>query len=153
MVVLLFSVFSLVVLAAGWLVSEIADTLTHQMQLSASFVGAVFLAVATSFPEISTTIAAVRDHNYSTAISNVFGTNMIEVALVFIADLFYRSGPILIHGGLQTMFMAGLGLVLTGVYLWGLLERGEKTIWRIGIDSAIVLAAYSAGIAILYTLG
>jgi cation:H+ antiporter len=113
----------------------------------------VLVAVATSLPELSTTTAAVRHSYYATAISNIFGTNMLEVALLFVADIFYRHGPIMEGGGRQAIFMAALGLVLTIIYLRGLLGRKRRTVGRIGIDSALVLVLYLGGVAMLFHLG
>lgn len=150
---LLFSVGSALIFLAGWTLTGAAEVLIDKLQLSASFVGAVLVAIATSLPEISTTTAAVRSGNYSMAISNIFGTNMIEVALLFVADLGYREGSLITGGGQQAMFMAALGLVVTGVYLWGLLERENRALLRIGLDSGIVLLLYFGGLVVLYQLG
>jgi cation:H+ antiporter len=37
--------------------------------------------------------------------------------------------------------------VLTVVYLWGLVTRPHRQVWRMGIDSSAVLLLYAAGIA------
>jgi cation:H+ antiporter len=50
------------------------------------------------------------------------------------------------------MFTASLGLVMTCVYLWGLLERRDRQFLRMGIDSIIVLALYLGGLVVLYTI-
>lgn len=148
-----FGILCAVVLAAGWMVAEVADVLTGQLGLSASFVGAVLVAISTSLPELSTTTAAVRNGNYSMAVSNIFGTNMMEVALLFVAGLFYRKGSIIVGGGQEAIFTASLGLIVTCVYLWGLLERRDRTVLRLGVDSAIVLFLYLGGIILLYRMG
>src|SRR5918994_2848303 len=64
------------ILAAGFLLARTGDALAEQTGLGASFVGAVFLAVSTSLPEVSSTLAAVRLKQYEMAISGVFGTNL-----------------------------------------------------------------------------
>jgi cation:H+ antiporter len=153
MALLFFAIGSMVVLAAGSVIAHVAEVLTVQLQISAGFVGAVLVAVSTSLPELSTTTAAVRHGHYTTAISNIFGTNMLEVALLFIADLFFRQGSIIQGGGQQAIFMASLGLILTVIYLRSMLERKEKTVGRIGADSALVLLLYLGGVALLLTLG
>lgn len=150
---LLFAAGSVVVLAAGWVIAQVAEALTEQLGISAGFVGAVLVAVSTSLPELSTTTAAVRNGHYTTAISNIFGTNMLEVALIFVADIFYRSGSILDSGGQQAIFTAALGLILTLIYLRSLLERRDRTIGRIGTDSALVLFLYLGGVLLLFQVG
>ncbi|MGH8663948.1 MAG: hypothetical protein ACREUX_06740 [Burkholderiales bacterium] len=43
-------------------------------------------------------------------------------------------------------------IVLTSLYLVGMLERRDRTVARMGYDSLAVLGVYFAGIAVLWTL-
>jgi cation:H+ antiporter len=150
---LIFAICSLVIFAAGWLVMLSAEGLTKQTGIAASFIGATLVAFATSLPELSTTITAVRRGHNAMAISNIFGSNMWDVSLLFIADIFFRSGPLLGAAPRQAMFTGSLGLVMTCLYLWGLLERRNRTFWRAGIDSVANLLLYVGGLLVLYTMG
>jgi cation:H+ antiporter len=123
-----------------------------QSGLSSGFVGATLLAVASSLPEVSTTVAATREGNEALAVSNVFGSNSFDVALLAVvsmmaADAFGR-GPLE-----STVFMASLGAVLTCLYLWGLLARAQRSVGRVGVDSIAVVVIYLAGMGALYGLG
>ena len=40
--------------------------------------------------------------------------------------------------------------ILTGIFLVGLLERGNKTILRMGYDAVTALLTFSAGVVLLY---
>jgi len=48
------------------------------------------------------------------------------------------------------IYLTGLAMLLTIVYIWGLLFRPKKQILYIGIDSLIVLLLYIFGIAGLF---
>lgn len=74
------------------------------------------------------------------------------VGMLFLADLGYRQGPILRETSASTTFMAAMGIVLTCVYLWGLLEREDRSVWRFGVDSAAVAILYLLGLAVVYQL-
>jgi cation:H+ antiporter len=141
-----FGIGSLVVLAAGWTVAQTADVLAEQSGLGGSFIGGTLLAAATALPELSTTVGAVRLGAYSMAIANAFGSNALLLALFFPCDLLYRDGPILQAVDSSTLFAGGLGIMVTCVYLWGLLERNDRSIFRMGIDSMAVLVLYGVGI-------
>jgi cation:H+ antiporter len=145
-----FALLCLVVLAAGWLVAETADAVAVQSGIGATFVGATLLAAASSLPELSTTIQAARQGAYRMAISNIFGSNVLDITLLFVADVCYRGGPILAEAPTVTVFTAALGIVLTCLYLGGLLERGDRAVLRLGWDSVSVLVVYGAGLWILY---
>ena len=141
-----------IVFIAGWAVSTAGDALAEQTGLGSSFVGVTLVAIATSLPEISTTIGAVKVGAYTMAVANIFGTNSLECGLLLVSDLAYREGPIMEAFDRSAQFAAILGIVLTCFYLWGLLERKDKTILGMGIDSFLVLLGWIIGTILLYQL-
>jgi cation:H+ antiporter len=48
------------------------------------------------------------------------------------------------------VFVAAIGAIMTSIYLWGLMERENRTVLGIGWDSAAVLIVYLGGIGVLY---
>lgn len=148
----LFAAASAVILLAGVVLARTSEAIAAQTGLGATFIGATLLAVSTSLPELSTSIAAIRLGNGSMAISNIFGSNSIMVMLLFISDIFYREGPILETVGSAPIVSAAMGLVVTGVYLVGMIERRNATLWRMGYDSVIVVVLTIVNLAIVYHL-
>lgn len=146
------AVAALGVLVGGVMVALAAEGLAEQTGLGSSFVGVLFVAVATSLPEISTTLEAVRLGENLLAFSNIFGTNLFDVGLLFVADVAYRGGPILDQATPLSLVAVFVGLAATAIYLAGILERRDKTILRMGIDSALVLLVYLGGLVLLYRL-
>jgi cation:H+ antiporter len=149
---LLFALGGLVLLAAGWAVASAAEAIAQQTGLGTSFVGATLVAASTSLPEVSTTIAAVRLGSYAMAISNIFGSNAIDTALLFFADVLYREGSIFTALDQSSSFAAAAAIVVTAVYLIGLIERRNLVVLRMGVDSAAVLALYAGAVFMLYQL-
>jgi cation:H+ antiporter len=147
-----FALSALGVLVFGSLVALSGEGLAEQTGLGQGFVGAVLVALATSLPELSTTWSAIRFGAYSMAIANIVGTNCIEVALILPADLAYRDGAIIDALAPSVSFLAALGIVTTCIYLWGVLERRDRTILGMGVDSALVLVVYVGGIIIYWGL-
>jgi cation:H+ antiporter len=141
------------ILAAGWALAQTGDALSEQTGLGAGFVGVALVAASTSLPELSTALAAVRQGNHQMAVSNILGTNCLEVALFFLGDAAYRQGPILAQTDASSLFAAAIGMVVTAIYLVGLLERRDQTILRMGYDSVAVLVAYVVGLTGVYFLG
>jgi cation:H+ antiporter len=149
-IVWLFGAMSALVLVGGWLAAQTADVLAAQTGLGDAFLGATLLAAATSLPEVSTTVAAARRKRYTAAVSNVFGSNGFCLALLLVADILYRDGTILAGADLSMVFIATIGAVMTCIYLWGLLERENRTVAGIGWDSAAASAIYVGSVAVLY---
>jgi cation:H+ antiporter len=143
---------AVVVLIAGFVLARSGDAIAQQSGLGQSFVGFVVLAFATSLPELSTALTAARLGLYTMAISDILGTNIINVALIFLVDLLDPGDPVLNRVGDFAVFGALLAVILTALFLAGLAERRDRSIFRMGYDSVIVLLVYAGGIALLYTL-
>lgn len=141
------------ILLAGWALAQTGDALAAQTGLGSTFVGVSLVAASTSLPELSTTLAAVRQGNHQMAVSNILGTNILTLALFSLADVVYREGPILAAIDNSSLFATAIGMVVTCLYVLGLLERRDRTVLRMGYDSVAVLVAYTVGLVGLYFLG
>lgn len=141
---------SAVILVSGILLVVFAERIAQESGLGRGFVGVTFLATATSLPELTTSIAAVRIGAYTMAISNIFGSNLIMLVLVFPADILFRAGPIL-QGASQTVSLAlEFGIVVTAIYLTGLIIRRKPKVGAVGLDSVLVLAIYFGSLVAYY---
>jgi cation:H+ antiporter len=142
----------LAILVAGYALSRSGETLAEQSGLGSSFFGAVFVGFSTSLPEVSTVLAAMHLGRYLMAVSDIFGTNLFNVGMIFLIDAVYPDGPVLNQVGRFSSFAALLGIVVTTLYIAGLVERRDRTILRMGYDSLAVLLTYLGGIFLLYRL-
>ncbi len=141
---------ALVILVAGFLLARTGEALAERTGLGTSFFGVIVLAFATSTPEISTVLEAVRMRRYTMAISDVLGTNLFNVNIVFVVDLLHGDGPILVEAGPFAATAALLSLLLTAIYVVGMLERRDRAVLRMGYDTVAVVVTYIAGVALLY---
>lgn len=148
-----YGIAAIVILIAGVALTRLAEAIGVQTGIGSTFVGATLLALATSLPELSTTIGAVKLGAASMAISNVFGSNAVDTTLLFVADIAYQGEPVLSLVGPPAIFLASVGIVLTIVYIIGLIERRDQSFLRGGLDSLTVLAIYFASLTVLYFLG
>ncbi|MCX8225405.1 MAG: hypothetical protein OTI35_04990 [Sulfitobacter sp.] len=137
----------LVILIFGLLLVLFAERIASQSGLGTGFIGVTILAAATSLPELSTSIAAVRIGAYTLAISNIFGSNLIMLVLVFPADILFRAGPILQDASRIVSLALGFGLTVTAIYLIGLIVRRKPRIGELGLDSILVLLTFLASLA------
>jgi len=141
-----------VILAAGFLLARTGDAIATQTGLGTNFFGNVFLGLSTSLPEISTVIAAVRLKRYEMAISDIFGTNLFNVTIIVLIDALHPGGPVLVAAGPFAAFGALLALVMTVIFMIGLLERRDRTVLHMGMDSLAAFPVYAIGVVILYGL-
>ncbi|MHA6332838.1 sodium:calcium antiporter [Qipengyuania sp. CAU 1752] len=142
-----------VILIGGGTLAVTATLISDQTGIGGSLMGFLFLAAATSLPEFSAIVGAIRGQRYELAIGEVFGSNLFNLALIFVIDLVYAGPPVLNMAGPFEATAALLALIMSGVFVLGLIERRDRTIVRMGEDSIAVLLVYAAGLAVLLTLG
>ena len=139
-----------VILVAGFALTEVADAMAKQTGLGSHYIGLVFVGFATALPNLSSIVGAVRLERFEMAISDVFGANLFNLGLIVLADAVFAGGPILNQAGQFEIVAALLGIVLTAIYLIGLLERENHTIFGMGYNSFAVLWTYLAGLLLLH---
>jgi len=143
-VLLRFAVASAVTLVAGLLLEQSGERLADGFGLSGVVFGATLLAASTALPEISTGIASVRMGDYQLAVSDIFGGNAFLPVLFLWAGLLSGSA-VLPQITAVDIYLTGLGILLTVVFLWGLIARPQLRIGPLGVDSAVALALYVVG--------
>jgi cation:H+ antiporter len=142
--VVVFLVAAAVTLVAGVALEESGNSIAGHIGMTGVLFGATFLAAATSIPELSTGLASVKLGDYQLAVSDIFGGNAFLPTLFLLADLF--SGQAVLPRAQRTdIYLAGLGVLLTTVYLYGLIFRPQRQILRMGVDSLVVLLLYALG--------
>ena len=109
------------------------------------------LAAATSLPELSTGLTAVRQGNDKLAMGDIFGGNAFLPVLFLVVTLI--SGKAVLPQAQATdIYLTALGALLTTVYLVGLVFRPRRQILRMGVDSFVVLVLYAVGVVGLVAL-
>lgn len=147
--ILIFVVGAVVTLVGGVILERTGAVIASRLGMSGVVFGATVLAAATSLPEVSTGLAAVKIGDYQLAISDIFGGNAFLPVLFLLATLV--SGQAVLPMAQKTdIYLTGLGMLLTAVYLYGLLFRPRRQIARMGIDSFLVLLLYIVGIIGLF---
>lgn len=138
---------------AGWILMDAAKVISDQAGLSESLVGGLLTALATSSPELVTTIAAIRQRALTLAVSNIFGTNCFNMLVVAAADAGYPGGSIY-HAMAPVQMTWGLvGILMTAILLMGMLRRELYGIGRIGFESVLILAVYALALGIVVAAG
>jgi cation:H+ antiporter len=147
-----FAVASVITLVAGVALEQSGETIAGRIGIDGILFGSTVLAVATALPEISTGLASAKLGDYQLAVSDIFGGNAFLPVLFFVAGLL--SGQAVFPQLRDTdMYLIGLGIVLTCVYIYGLIFRPQRTFLGLGLDSLVVLALYLLGTAGLVLVG
>lgn len=133
---------------AGWVLSRSGAQLSARLGLSQTTVGALMTAVATSLPELITTLAAVRRGAVQLAVGGIIGGNSFDVLFLSAADVAYRPGSLYHAITRADLFWFAVGIVLNSVLVIGLIVRQKRGPARIGLESTLILALYLGAVAV-----
>jgi cation:H+ antiporter len=115
---MIFGGAAIFVWVAGTRLASCADVLAARTGMSQAFVGMIMLGVATSLPEIATTVTAARIGNARLVSGNLFGGVAAQVAILAIVDLvvvrgaltYFTPNPILLVQGMMLLLLLALAL-------------------------------------------
>ncbi|TPW91194.1 sodium:calcium antiporter, partial [Schumannella luteola] len=124
-VLALFAASAVATLAAGVVLELSGDAAASELGLSGVLFGATVLALATSLPEISTGLQAVRQGDDELAMSDIFGGNAFLPVLFLVATL-VAGEPVLASAHDSDIYLTALAIVLTLVYTVGLILRPKR---------------------------
>ena len=140
-----FLVGAVVTLVAGIVLEGTGNGIASFLGMDGVLFGATILAAATALPELSTGLASVKLGDYQLAVSDIFGGNAFLPVLFLLASLL--SGQAVLPGAQASdIYLTGLGILLTTVYLYGLIFRSRRQIARMGLDSLVVIILYALGV-------
>ena len=118
---------ALLIIIAGYEASFSCKEIANAMHWESSFVGSLFLAVATSLPELTVCLSAFKIGSPEMAIGNVFGSNIFNLAIIFPIDLFY-PGSIFSSVSRYQILIALEGIFLTILAMAGIAYRSNRKV-------------------------
>ena len=149
--VLRFLLAAVVVVAAALALPFIGEAIAREMGWARGFVGTLFIAFATTLPEIVVTLAALRMGSLDLAIGNLFGSILFNLVILSIDDLFFLKGPLLSHVDMMHAVSALSGVMMTGVAVVGLLYRPRTRLFKsVGWVSLALFSLYMLNAYVIF---
>lgn len=146
-----FAFFAGVVALAGIWLPIVASRMADEMGWSRTFVGTLLVAGATSLPEVVVTLAALRLRALDMAIGGLLGSNLFDLLIVAIDDLFYTRGPLLADVSSVHAVTAFSAVMMSGAVILGLVYRPRVRLLRtMSVVSAALLAMYLVNVYLLF---
>lgn len=147
-----FSIHAIVVVISAIFLPKIGEALAETTGLGQTFVGNIFVAVATSLPEVVVSIAAVKMGALNLAVGNLLGSNIFNILILGIDDLFFIKGPLLSFVNPNHAIPGLSAIVMTAVAIIGLAYRAEKKKLFLAWDSAGMILIVVINLILLYML-
>ena len=140
--VLMFSMYSLLIVAAACYLPELGDRIAKATGWGESFVGSSFIAITTSLPEITVSIAAARIGAFDMAVANLLGSNLFNVTILAVVDLCYLKAPLLRSVNEINALPALAAVMSMSAVVIALTYRSEKKLLFLAGDALAILIIY-----------
>ncbi len=82
-----FAVCAVILIGASIALAYLTDNVADMLGLGKTFAGALFLGVATSLPELVSSITLCSRGNFNAAAGNIIGSNVFNFTILFVADV------------------------------------------------------------------
>ncbi|WP_027955007.1 sodium:calcium antiporter [Halobacillus kuroshimensis] len=145
-----FIVAALIVFAAGSALSISGDQLAQQTGMSSSFVGSFLIAASTSLPELVTVLVAMKMSNYGMALGSILGSNLFNLQLLAVTDVFYQKGAILQSLSSTHLPVALLSTAMLFLTVFMVNRKPKENSFRYAVPSLIMIVIYFAASYQLY---
>ena len=147
-----YSVAALGVVGAALYLPALGASLARETGLGEAFVGSLFIAITTSLPEIVVSVAAVRMGALDLGIGNVLGSNMFNLLILGLDDVFYGPGPLL-RAVNPTHLVSILAVALmNALFLVGLTQQVLTKRFRVAWDTGAMTVVYVAAVWLVYLM-
>lgn len=132
---------SIIVLIFGVLLEVTSDVIATHFNINGIIFGATILALVTSLPEISGGLAFVKEKTYQPIISDIFGGNAFLPVLFLVATLI-TNDTILPKAQHIDIYLTTIAIIITSIYVIGMVLKLPTRKKGIGIDSWVVIVVY-----------
>jgi cation:H+ antiporter len=138
-----------VVAVSGWIMATSGMVIADKTGISTGIMGGIFIAVATSLPELVVAVTAIRLGALTLAVGDIVGGNAFDTLFIAVSDSFYREGSIYAAIGHTEKVWLGTAMLMNCVLLMGLMYRERKGIANIGMESVLIAVIYLVTISYL----
>lgn len=134
---------AVVLVAAAANLPTLAVQFAGATGLSQSAVGTAFVALSTSLPEVVVSIAALRLGAWDMAVANVLGSNLFNVAILAVDDVFFRPGPLLASVSAGHAMTALGAAAMSAMIIVGLIARPPRLYSRVSWTLVGLVSVYT----------
>lgn len=149
-----FAVCALIIVVAGTYLAKSADQIAEITKFGRLLIGSILLAGATSLPELTVDISAIRLGAPDLAIGDLFGSCLANLLILAVLDLMQRSsGGMLSRRAARHALsgtMSGALLCVAGLTLLTSPLTGNATFFGIGPGLWVLALTYIGGVRVVY---
>jgi cation:H+ antiporter len=145
-----FAWFAMIIVGAALFLPHFAEKIALMTGLGQSFVWTIFIAISTSLPEIAVSLAAIRMGSIDMAVWNLLWSNIFNVFILFIDDIFYTKWRFLSDVSDQNIITVFGTVIISAIVIIGLTYKSKYKQLILAWDAVAIFIVYIATIVLLY---
>ena len=143
-----------IILVASTFLAKSADVIAFKTGLGRAFIGVVLLATATSLPELGTGVSSiVLFDEPDLAAGDAFGSNLFNLLIIGLLDLYWRNGPILNSVSMTSAIVGALGIAVISLAAIAVLIHGmtsSMSTWYVSPFSVVTFLVFLVAMYMIY---
>lgn len=148
-----YAINALVLFGGAVFLPYFGENIAAHTGLGDTFFATLFIAAATSLPELVVSLAALRMGSLDMAVGNLLGSNIFNMFILGIDDVFYRDGSLFRDISSSHLISVFITIIMTAVVGLGLLFKPrKKQVWLFSLDTFIILILYLVLITYLFII-
>jgi cation:H+ antiporter len=138
-----YALHALIVIGAAIFLPYFGGHIATHTGLGNAFFGTLFIAATTSLPELVVSLTALRMGSLDMAVGNLLGSNVFNMFVLGIDDVFYREGSLFRDISSSHLLSVFFTIIMTAVVVLGLLFKPKKKqLWLLSLDTFIIALLY-----------
>ncbi|MGB2706051.1 MAG: hypothetical protein WBC74_04275, partial [Candidatus Omnitrophota bacterium] len=134
-----------VIVGSGIWLAYIGKELSEIMGLNQSFVGSLFIGLATTLPEITVSVTALLIGAREIAVANMLGSNLFNMVIIFTNDILYRKAPILEAASPDHAWQAFSVMAMTAAVILAMATKQKKKFLNISWYVPVLFIIFLVG--------
>lgn len=113
-IIVRFVICAVLLVGVSVAITYATDILAEELNLSATVAGSLFLAIATSLPEVVSTLTLCKKGNFNAGFGNIIGSNVFNFTILSLSEFISWNNSVFVSKDKEAFLMAAF-LILTCV--------------------------------------
>lgn len=144
----------MVIVISGVFLAKATDSIASLTNMGRLFAGSIFLAGATSLPELLVDVSAIRKGMPDLAVGDLMGSSLMNLLILAVADILHRNpNKMFSRAGAQHALSAALSINMTVLVLIAIVlapQLALLSVSDIGLGPLAIGVAYIFGLRLVY---
>lgn len=149
-----FIICAVVLIGTSICMTYLTDIVSDKLNLGKTFAGALFLGVATSLPELISSVTLCHRGNYDAAAGNIIGSNIFNFTILFVTDIlsFMPGSTGIYELNTESACLLIFGEIAAITTLCMMLVKNKYGKSRFGLIGAVALNVFPPIMYVLFLL-